>query len=65
LTTGEDFPSRLDRAVDASNKAQLIEAKAERVEERCGSQDRYLLLSEIYTAQNNDLRASLTTFQFG
>jgi hypothetical protein len=33
-TTGEDFPSRLDRAVDASNKAQLIEAKAERVEER-------------------------------
>src|SRR5215469_3188647 len=32
--TGEDFASRLDRAVDASNRAKLIEARAVEVEDQ-------------------------------
>jgi hypothetical protein len=32
--TGDDFASRLDRAVDASNRAKLLEAKAVHVEDR-------------------------------
>jgi len=31
--TASDFASRLDRAVDASNRAKLIEAKAVHIEE--------------------------------
>jgi hypothetical protein len=32
--TGEDFASRLDRAVDASNRAKLIEARPVQIEDQ-------------------------------